>query len=123
MKWRNLQPRMLSLARILFRFDQEIQSFTDKGTTAPYNTTARQIREFSIKPALQEMLKGLLLSQKKWPQPETCRLQGKSSLVGQIQGKGGKSTMYKASLEDETAKGVKSSVSTILSLGIQKQEI
>ena len=114
---------MLSLARILFRFDQEIQSFTDKGTTAPYNTTARQIREFSTKPALQEMLKGLLLSQKKWPQPETCRLQGKSSLVGQIQGKGGKSTMYKDSLEDETAKGVKSSVSTILSLGIRKQEM
>ena len=106
MKWRNLQPRTLSLARILFRFDQEIQSFTDKQKSREFSTT---------KPALQEMLKGLLLSQKKWPQPETCRLQGKSSLVRQIQGEGGKSTMCKASLEDETAKGVKSSVSTVLS--------
>ena len=69
----------------------------------------------ATKPALQEMLKGLLLSQKKWPQPETCRLQGKISFVREIQGKGSKSTMYKASLEDQTAKGVKSSVSTVLS--------
>lgn len=106
MKWKNLQPRMLYLARLLFRFDQEIQSFTDKQKSREFSTT---------KPASQEMLKGLLLSRKKWPQPEACRLPGASSPVRQIQGKGGKSTVYKASLKDETAKGVKSSVSTILS--------
>ena len=30
MKEKNLQPRLLYLARILFRFDREIESFTDK---------------------------------------------------------------------------------------------
>ena len=51
MKGKNLQPRLLYLARISFRFDREIKSFTDK----------RKLREFSTtKPALQQMLKELL---------------------------------------------------------------
>ena len=44
MKGKNLQPRLLYLARISFRFDAEIKSFTDK----------QKLREFSTtKPALQ----------------------------------------------------------------------
>ena len=51
MKDKNLQPRLLYPARISFRFDREIQSFTDK----------EKLREFSTtKPALQQMLKELL---------------------------------------------------------------
>ena len=51
MKGKNLQPRLLYLARISFRFDREINSFTDK----------QKLREFSTtKPALQQMLKELL---------------------------------------------------------------
>ena len=51
MKEKNLQPRLLYPARISFRFDREIKSFTDK----------QKLREFSItKPALQQMLKELL---------------------------------------------------------------
>ena len=51
MKGKNLQPRLLYPARISFRFDGEIKSFTDK----------RKLREFSTtKPALQQMLKELL---------------------------------------------------------------
>ena len=51
MKGKNLQPRLLYLARISFRFDGEIKSFTDK----------QKLREFSpTKPAVQEMLKELL---------------------------------------------------------------
>ena len=51
MKGKNLQPRLLYLARISFRFDGEIKSFTDK----------QKLRELSItKPALQQMLKELL---------------------------------------------------------------
>ena len=51
MKWKNLQPRLLYLARISFRFEGEIKSFTDK----------QKLREFSTpKPALQQMLKELL---------------------------------------------------------------
>ena len=51
MKGKNLQPRLLNLARISFRFDGEIKSFTDK----------KKLREFSTtKPALQKMLKELL---------------------------------------------------------------
>ena len=50
MKGKNLQPRLLYPARILFRFDGEIKSFTDK----------QKLREFSTtKPALQQMLKEL----------------------------------------------------------------
>ena len=48
MKGKNLQPRLLYLARISFRFDGEIKSFTDK----------KKLRESSTtKPALQQMLK------------------------------------------------------------------
>ena len=51
MKGKNLQPRLLYPARISFRFDGEIKTFTDK----------QKLREFStIKPALQQMLKKLL---------------------------------------------------------------
>ena len=51
MKGKNLQPRLLYLARISFRFDGEIKSFTDK----------QKLREFSTnKPALQQVLKELL---------------------------------------------------------------
>ena len=48
---KNLQPRLLYPARISFRFDREIKTFTDK----------QKLREFSTtKPALQQMLKELL---------------------------------------------------------------
>ena len=51
MKGRNLQPRLLYPARISFRFDGEIKTFTDK----------QKLREFnSTKPALKQMLKELL---------------------------------------------------------------
>ena len=51
MKGKNLQPRFLYPARISFRFDGEIKSFTDK----------QKLREFSTtKPALQQMLMELL---------------------------------------------------------------
>ena len=51
MKGKNLQPRLLYPARISFRFDGEIKSFTDK----------QKLREFlPTKPALQQMLKELI---------------------------------------------------------------
>ena len=51
MKGKNLHPRILYSARLLFRFDGEIKTFTDK----------QKLREFSTtKPALQQMLKELL---------------------------------------------------------------
>ena len=51
MKGKNLQPRLLYPARMSFRFDGEIKTFTDK----------QKLREFSTtKPALQQMLKELL---------------------------------------------------------------
>ena len=51
MKGKNLQPRLLYPARISFRFDGEIKSFTEK----------QKLREFSTtKPALQQMLKEFL---------------------------------------------------------------
>ena len=49
-KGKKLQPRLLCPARISFRFDREIKTFTDK----------QKLREFSTtKPALQQMLKEL----------------------------------------------------------------
>ena len=55
MKEKNLQPRLLYPARISFRCDGEIKIFTDK----------KKLREFSTtKPALQQMLKELILSRK-----------------------------------------------------------
>ena len=51
MKGKNLQPRLLYPARISFRFDGEIKTFTDK----------QKLRELSTtKLALQQMLKKLL---------------------------------------------------------------
>ena len=51
MKGENLPPRLLYPARITFRFDTEIKTFTDK----------QKLREFSTtKPALQQMLKEVL---------------------------------------------------------------
>ena len=50
-KGKNLKPRLLYPARISFRFDGEIKTFTDK----------QKLREFSTtKPSLQQMLKKLL---------------------------------------------------------------
>ena len=46
----NLQPRLLYLARILFKIDGEIKSFSDKQKLKEFSTT---------KPALQQMLNGL----------------------------------------------------------------
>ena len=51
MKDRNRQPRLHYPARISFRFDGEIKTFTDKQKLREFNTT---------KPALQQMLKELL---------------------------------------------------------------
>ena len=51
MKENNLRPRLLYSARISFRYEGELKSFTDK----------QKLREFSTtKPALQQMLKDLL---------------------------------------------------------------
>ena len=48
MKENNLQPRLLHTARISFKYEGEIKSFTGK----------QKLREFSTtKPALQQMLK------------------------------------------------------------------
>ena len=53
LKVKNLQPRLLYPARISFKPDREIKSFSDK----------QKLREFSTtKPALQQTLKGLLQS-------------------------------------------------------------
>ena len=51
MKRKNLQPRLLYPARISFRFNGEIKSFTDKQKVRECSTT---------KPALHQMLKELL---------------------------------------------------------------
>ena len=51
LKGKNLQARLLYPARMSFRFDGEIKTFTDK----------QKLREFSTtKPALQQILKELL---------------------------------------------------------------
>ena len=51
LKEKNLQTRLLYLARISFKIDGEIKSFSDK----------QKLREFSTtKPALQQMLKGFI---------------------------------------------------------------
>ena len=50
LKGKNLQPRLLYPARISFKIDGEIKSFSDK----------KKLRQFSTtKPALQQTLKGL----------------------------------------------------------------
>ena len=51
MKENNLQPRLLYPARISFKYEGEIKSFTDK----------QKLREFcTTKPALQQILKDIL---------------------------------------------------------------
>ena len=51
MKENNLQPRLLYPAKISFKYEGEIKSFSDK----------QKLREFStIKPALQQILKDFL---------------------------------------------------------------
>ena len=53
LKGKNLQPRLLYPARISFKIGGDIKSFSDK----------QKLREFSTtKPALQQMLKGLIQS-------------------------------------------------------------
>ena len=55
MKENNLQPRLLYPARISFKYEREIKSFTDR----------QKLREFSTtKPVLQQMLKGSSLDRK-----------------------------------------------------------
>ena len=51
MKGKNLQPRLLYPARISFRFDGEIKTFTDNQKLGEFSTT---------KTALQQMLKEFL---------------------------------------------------------------
>ena len=51
MKRKNLQPRLLYPAKISFRFDGEVKTFTDKQKLRECSTT---------KPTLQQMLKELL---------------------------------------------------------------
>ena len=54
-KEKNLQPRLLYPARLSFRYEGEIKSFTDK----------QKLREFSnTKPALQQISKGTSLGRK-----------------------------------------------------------
>ena len=50
LKGKNLQPRLLYMARISFKIDGEIKGFSDKQKLREFNTT---------KPALQQMLNGL----------------------------------------------------------------
>ena len=51
LKGENLQPRLLYPARISFKIDGEIKSFSDKQKLRKFSTT---------KPAFQKMLKGLI---------------------------------------------------------------
>ena len=50
MKEKNLQPRLLYPARISFKYEREMKSFTDKQKLRGFSTT---------KPALQQLLKDL----------------------------------------------------------------
>ena len=59
MKGKNLQPRLLYLVMLSFRFEEKSKPFTDK----------QKLREFSnTKSALQPILKELLQVEKKRPQ-------------------------------------------------------
>ena len=51
MEENNLQPRLLYPARISFKYEGEIKSFTDKQKLTEFSTT---------KPALQQILKDIL---------------------------------------------------------------
>ena len=55
MKEKNLQTRLVYPARISFRFEREIKSFTDKQKLRQFNNT---------KPALGQILKELLQTEK-----------------------------------------------------------
>ena len=66
MKGKNLQSRMLYPAKLSFRLDGKIKSFS----------VQLKLREFSTtKPALQQMLKKLLQAKKKRPRLESRKLQ------------------------------------------------
>ena len=66
MKKRNLEPIILYPAKLSFRLDGEIKSFTDK----------QKLREFSTSsPALYQLLKELLKAEKEKPQLETRIIQ------------------------------------------------
>ena len=51
LKVKNLQPRLLCLARISFKIDREIKNFSDKQKLTQFSTA---------KPTLQQVLKGLI---------------------------------------------------------------
>ena len=53
LKGENLQPRLLYSARISFKIDGKVKSFSDKQKLREYSTT---------KPAFKQMLKGLIQS-------------------------------------------------------------
>ena len=53
MKEKNLQPRLLYPARISFKYEGEIKSFTDKQKPKEFGTT---------KPSLEQKLKDFLLT-------------------------------------------------------------
>ena len=55
LKRKNLQPRLQYPARISFKIDGEIKSFSDKQKLSEFST---------IKPALQQILNGLIQSRK-----------------------------------------------------------
>ena len=62
MKGKNLQPRLLYRARISFRFNREIKTFTDKQKLREFSTTKPPLQtELVISgPDLKEMLKEVL---------------------------------------------------------------
>ena len=68
MKWKNLKSRIIYSIRLLFRFEGEIKSFTDKQKLKEFRTT---------KPDLKQMLKEFLYAEKKKPQLETRLQNGK----------------------------------------------
>ena len=67
-KGKNLQPRILYPARLSFRFEGEIKTFTDKKKPREFSTT---------KPGLRQILKEFLEARKKRPLLETRKLQMK----------------------------------------------
>ena len=68
MRTRGLQPRLLYPARLSIKIEGQIKSFPDKRSLKKYTST---------KPALQEMLKGLL-SQKEGKEKERGTEAGKN---------------------------------------------
>ena len=71
LKRKNLQPRVLYMGRISFKIDGEIESFSDK----------QKLREFSTaKPALQQMLNGLIQSKNKREEKRSTKSTPSSSV-------------------------------------------